>query len=237
MSGEAFFITRVSDEGSPERKRADDVLEYVLKPVLEDPAFGLTVYRADLDDRPGSIMREMVNRLLSARVVIADLTGANANVFWELGVAHAFKMPVVLLVAVQGEAPFDVSDERAIVVGASDNKLGVSEAEFAKAKLRGALAVVLEDGYEPQNVLSSAGREASIEALVAEDDPTAAELQDLGQRIDSLTKKMEDWQNALLDHVLDTRIKVDEIDEKVIALPQQVHDYVEPDFPDDEEPF
>lgn len=49
----------------------------------------LYCWRVDELFRPGSISRDIMEGILDADVIIADLTGRNPNVFYELGIAHA----------------------------------------------------------------------------------------------------------------------------------------------------
>jgi hypothetical protein len=76
---------------------------------------GVEVIRADEEVLGGIIHRPMYERLLLAEIVVADLTFANANVFYELGVRHAAKpRSTILIYAKVGQLPFDVSPIRAI---------------------------------------------------------------------------------------------------------------------------
>jgi hypothetical protein len=108
----AFVILQVGARGSPERKRADDAYNYVVAPTLRER--GLQPFRSDLDPTPGQINEQMLRKLLEARVVIADPTGRNLNVFYEFGVAHSFARPVIALVDSARSLPFDDHDERVI---------------------------------------------------------------------------------------------------------------------------
>ena len=69
---------------------------------------GLVVERADLVEHSGEIMDVVLERIKNADVVVADITGGNANVLYEVGVAHANNVPVVLIMRAGGEIPFDL---------------------------------------------------------------------------------------------------------------------------------
>ena len=73
----------------------DAMYSEVIKPVCE--SVGLTVERADEWHRPGVIMNDVVEALTTAEVVIAEITPANPNVYYEVGYAHAAGVPTVLL--------------------------------------------------------------------------------------------------------------------------------------------
>jgi len=91
MSDQAFVVMQIGEKGTPERKRADEIYNFVIVPALKQ--FGILPYRADLDPSPGAITQKMLSELVEASLVIADLTGRNPNVFYELGIAHSFGKP------------------------------------------------------------------------------------------------------------------------------------------------
>ena len=64
-----------------------EVYDEVYKPVCS--ANDLDCWRVDEISRPGSITRDIVEGIIDAEVVIADLTSQNPNVFYELGIAHS----------------------------------------------------------------------------------------------------------------------------------------------------
>lgn len=87
-------------------KRATDALR---------PELQITVERADEISRPGKITDQIIQAIREADIIIADITGNNANVMWELGYAQALgKDPVILNQAVQA-TPFDLHDWRQVI--------------------------------------------------------------------------------------------------------------------------
>ena len=56
----------------------------------------------------------------TAKVLVAELTSRNPNVFYELGVAHALKKPVVLVSAHETDVPFDLLHIRVIYYDVND---------------------------------------------------------------------------------------------------------------------
>ena len=79
-------------------------------------AAGLEPIRADEEVAGGIIQKPMFERLLLCPFAVADLTTANANVFYELGVRHAVRpwATVTLFAADGARLPFDVADLRAL---------------------------------------------------------------------------------------------------------------------------
>ncbi|WP_346622562.1 hypothetical protein [Blastococcus montanus] len=103
------MVSPIGPEGSPEREKADTTLKYLIKKALS-PDF--EVLRADDDTNPGAITPRIVQSILEADLVIADITGANANVFYELAIAHGYRKPTVHIQESSERPPFDIKDMR-----------------------------------------------------------------------------------------------------------------------------
>jgi hypothetical protein len=69
---------------------------------------GYVVQRADDIMGPGAFMQDVANRMMDATVVLAELTGRNPNVFYELGLAHAWGKPVIMLTQRKEDVPSDL---------------------------------------------------------------------------------------------------------------------------------
>jgi len=76
---------------------------------------GITVTRADDFFAANSIMSDVWNAITRAQVLIADCTGRNPNVFYELGIAHTIGKPVILIAQSKDDIPFDVQHIRTIL--------------------------------------------------------------------------------------------------------------------------
>jgi MAP3K TRAFs-binding domain len=91
----------------------DAVYAEVIKPAIS--AADLEPLRADEEMSGGIIHKPMFERLILCEYAVADLTTANANVFYELGVRHAVRpYTTVLLFAEGGRLAFDVAPLRAV---------------------------------------------------------------------------------------------------------------------------
>ncbi|QGZ38098.1 uncharacterized protein DUF4071 [Pseudoduganella flava] len=91
----------------------DAVYRQAILPAIT--AAGMESLRADEEAAGGIIHKPMFERLVLCDFAIADLTGANANVFYELGVRHAARPhTTILLFAEGGMLPFDVAALRAL---------------------------------------------------------------------------------------------------------------------------
>ncbi|RBP45660.1 hypothetical protein DES53_10242 [Roseimicrobium gellanilyticum] len=91
---------------------------------IYDPAIrkaGLTPVRADNDIfGTGKIIEQIWSGINKARVLVAELTNRNPNVFYELGLAHALQKPVVLVACSDQDVPFDLRHIRVIYYDMTD---------------------------------------------------------------------------------------------------------------------
>ena len=189
MDERAFVIQQIGAKDSPERKRADEIYLYIIVPAVEDA--GLKPYRADLDLTPGAITPKMLSTLLTARLVIADLTGRNPNVFYELGITHSFARPLISIADSSKSLPFDAKDERVIELGeySVNGRLEFVQGQTAKDSLRESLRIVLADNYEPPSPLRDVATNRSIDEL-APKDPHAAEMAQIYEALEDIRKRV-----------------------------------------------
>jgi len=90
----------------------DAVWNNILRPGIPD---GFLVKRADELRQPGLIDRLYSEWLYEAHIVLADLTFANPNVYYELGIRQALSRKATILVACQGTSlPFDIRNQYVI---------------------------------------------------------------------------------------------------------------------------
>jgi len=82
-----------------------------------------TVLRADEITRPRHVIDRLLLAILSSDLVLADLTGNNPNVFYELGWAHAVNSDVILLTQ-NKTVPIDLSWEQTIFYQNTEDGLG-----------------------------------------------------------------------------------------------------------------
>ena len=125
-----FFIGPFGEVGSAERKWFTFLVESVLKPALE-PAFAV---KSALDTaEPGDAVDRIKTSLLESMIVVADLTYGKPNVYYEVGMRHAFERPCVLLRRSDEAAPFNLVNQETIGVRAKyDDEWG----DFAVADLK-----------------------------------------------------------------------------------------------------
>ena len=108
-----FVISPIGLEGSEVREHADDVFDYLIKPAMEECR--IQAFRSDHLDEPGRISQQMFDRILHDDLCIADITGHNPNVFYELAIAQAAERPLIVLVDKSTPVPFDIHDLRCVI--------------------------------------------------------------------------------------------------------------------------
>ncbi|MGD1888569.1 MAG: hypothetical protein ACFB01_15895 [Cohaesibacteraceae bacterium] len=144
----AFYIAPIGPDRSEARQRSDIVLKHIVRPVLSDA--GYRVVRADELNEPGNITNQVLKRLFSDELFIADLTDRNPNVFYELAVRHSARKPVITIVQSGQPIPFDIAQERAIFIDHRD----LDQVERAKLQIQNSIEHIESEGYECKNPLS-----------------------------------------------------------------------------------
>jgi len=115
-----------------------DYYDKVYKPAIEKA--GLTPVRADADIfGAGKIMDQVWRGINTAKVLVAELTKRNPNVFYELGLAHALKKPVVLISSNEDDVPFDLHHIRVIYYDVTDPFWGTKLMEKVAENILSAL--------------------------------------------------------------------------------------------------
>lgn len=125
-----FIITPIGNEGSEIRKKADGIIDAVINPVLDDLDYD--VYVPHKMNNPGSITSQVIDHILNDELIIANLTGLNPNVMYELAVRHAARKPVVCVVENGTKLPFDITTDRVIYYDDTMSSVTSTKQELAK---------------------------------------------------------------------------------------------------------
>lgn len=96
----------------PFREELTSVYEDHIKPVVEN--MGLTIKRGDDPFSEHNIMRDVWSLTCNARMIIADCTGRNPNVFYEMGIAHTLGKLLIPITQSREDIPFDIRGLRYI---------------------------------------------------------------------------------------------------------------------------
>ena len=102
---------------------------------------GLQPRRGDSIFGAGGVMGQIVRELHRAELMIAEISVINANVYYEIGIAHAMRKPVILLTDDRPTVPFDLQTERCLAYDCTEPDWG----EHLRQDLAQALTETLAD--------------------------------------------------------------------------------------------
>ncbi|MER5353117.1 hypothetical protein ABT093_22635 [Kitasatospora sp. NPDC002551] len=134
----------LADHDTPARQSYDQAMETfeeIIQPACE--SLGIEPVRADQITQSGEISEQIFRHLLEAEVVIADLTGANPNVTYELALRHLTGRAVIHI-SEHGQLPFDIAAVRTILFKRTPNGLAGARRQLAEVLTR-----TLDNGFTP----------------------------------------------------------------------------------------
>jgi hypothetical protein len=182
-----FVIGPIGDEGSDIRRHADWVLDGIINPVLTAIGMPLGV-RADRITSPGMIDSQVINNVLDADLVIADLTTQNPNVFYELGLRHREEKPIIHLVHQfeLKQLPFDIAPFRTVPVSWGTPK----ELDQSRDLLREHVQEATAEGHEVENPVTRArGRQRLKETASPSEQVLLEDMAILAARVAELERR------------------------------------------------
>jgi hypothetical protein len=109
-----IYLSSLGRGDSPPNNGAEVVFETLVVPVMKSfTDFELIHYQ--YEPEPGSINQAFLDHVLSAELVIADLTELTSSGFYELGMRHAAQLPTILMAQSDQPVPFDHKDFRFVI--------------------------------------------------------------------------------------------------------------------------
>ena len=105
-----FVVSPIGETDSEIRSNADKLFKYIISPVCE--SWGFEPVRVDQINDSDSITQTIIDKLLSSELVIADISGHNPNVFFEMGYRKCTDKPIIHLKRKGETIPFDVNTVR-----------------------------------------------------------------------------------------------------------------------------
>src|SRR5882762_138917 len=152
-AGHCFVIMPFADEF--------EAVYSAIKAALRIDELRFACHRADEVAGGGLVMTDVLRYLAMAEIVIADLTTKNANVFYELGIAHTVKDDGSVLLITQNieDVPFDVRSNRCIPYAPGPDGLRSLQDELIQAvkpviTRRRVFTVAKGDTYESEAIFS-----------------------------------------------------------------------------------
>lgn len=148
-----FFIAPIGDDQSEERKHSDLFLGQIVEPVLLQ--FGFKVIRADGISSAGIITSQIIEHIIKSKIVVADLSFHNPNVFYELSLRHTQKKPTIHIIRKCDKIPFDITSFRTITIDDSSIYTLLPQLESYKAQISSQVRKLLEEPEEVENPISA----------------------------------------------------------------------------------
>lgn len=184
-----FLISQIGDKDSDERVKADWIRDGIVRPVLEGEPFNYSVIRADQIAEPGMITDQVIIAIAEADLVVADLSDYNPNVYYELGIAHVFRRPIIHMIEMGQRLPFDLQDFRTVVYGTRK----ISDFEAAKTDLKAQAEAVRKTGYKVSNPVT---RALGHQKLAASGDEKERLIAALIQRMSAIDGRLQQLESA-----------------------------------------
>lgn len=183
-----FVVSPIGDAGSDVRKNADQLYQHIIKPVCE--SCGFSAQRVDEFNTSGSITQEILDALNDYELVIADLTGHNPNVFFEIGYRTKSQKPIIHLKRKDEIIPFDVSAIRTFEYDLTDLDMVTATKERLEQVIK---------NFKYDEVKESKRNNNSFENNLI-----VASLNDIQYKIDVLTEEIKKKENETIKTVIET---------------------------------
>ena len=107
-----FVITPIGPVGSSIRRKVDGLIDEVIIPVMEAEQYDVEVSHRINDS--GTMTSAIIERVYNSDLVLANRTGNNPNVMYEVALRHASAKPIIHITENVSELPFDINDQRTI---------------------------------------------------------------------------------------------------------------------------
>lgn len=186
-----FIISTIGEEGSNERKSADEKYDLVFLPILKE--LGYEVTRADKIGTPGSISYDIVNHIISSNLVIADVSDVNPNVFYELAIRNAVNKPVIVIRSPTQRLPFDIIDKRAISLDMKDARLWTKGKDILKQQI---VEAEKDPKLASKSILSDFSFQIDADKKISPDTEMNLQLKDMKAEMRRLNKQISQIKNT-----------------------------------------
>ncbi len=182
-----FVISPIGDAGTDIRKNADQLYQHIIMPVCEK--CGFSTQRVDELNTSDSITQEIFDVLNEYELVIADLTGHNPNVFFEIGYRTKSQKPIIYLNSKNEIIPFDVSTIRTFEYDLTDLDMVTA----TKDRLE---QVIMNFKYDEV-------KEIKKNNVSFENNMIVASLNDIQYKVDILAEEIRKKENETIKTVIE----------------------------------
>ena len=197
-----FVVSPIGEPGSETRSNADKLFKYIISPVCKN--CGFEAVRVDQINDSDSITQTIIDRLFSSELVIADISGHNPNVFFEMGYRKCTDKPIIHLKKKGEMIPFDVNTVRTFEYDLTD----LDNVEETKKRLEQTIATF---SFENQANTSRLDEEENQLSLLQGILAILYQIQDsITELKEQLTKKEDSADSMMTQMLLSELIKAPE---------------------------
>ncbi|MCI9052197.1 MAG: nucleoside 2-deoxyribosyltransferase [Lachnospiraceae bacterium] len=182
-----FVISPIGDAGTDIRKNADQLYQHIIMPVCEK--CGFSTQGVDELNTSDSITQEIFDVLNEYELVIADLTGHNPNVFFEIGYRTKSQKPIIYLNSKNEIIPFDMSTIRTFEYDLTDLDMVIA----TKDRLE---QVIMNFKYDEV-------KEIKKNNVSFENNMIVASLNDIQYKVDILAEEIRKKENETIKTVIE----------------------------------
>jgi len=183
-----FVVSPIGDAGTDIRKNADQLYQHIIKPVCEK--CGFVAQRVDEFNTSESITQEILDALNDYELVIADLTGHNPNVFFEIGYRTKSQKPIIHLKRKDETIPFDISAIRTFEYDLTDLDMVTATKDRLEQVIKNFKYDEIKESKKSSNNF--------------ENNMIVASLNDIQYKIDVLTEEIKKKENETIKTVIET---------------------------------
>lgn len=177
-----FVVTPIGEEGTETRRRSDLVLKHIISPAVRE--CGYEPVRADKISETGIITTHLIQHIAEDPMMVADLTERNANVFYELALRHALRLPVIQIMDKGQKPPFDVAATRIVLLDHTD----LDSVEEAKKEIVKQIKAAEKPNFKLETPISVAVELRSLSQSGTPED----------KRLGDLLSSLQEIQNSVL---------------------------------------
>lgn len=181
-----FIITPIGDDTDPIRRHIEGIIDAALRPALEDKYDLVVAHRIS---ELGSITKQIITEIYSAKLVVANLTNRNPNVMYELALRHSLGKSVIMIAEKGTPLPSDIVMERTIFyqndargVIELRESIAAAEKEIDYDKTESPIYNVLHDVLKDRQIIEF----SESQSISQEDDGNATVLKYILQKLTNL---------------------------------------------------
>ena len=187
-----FIITPIGDDTDPIRRHIEGIIDAAIIPALGDQYEIVVAHKIS---EPGSITKQVIDKVYNSKLVIANLTNRNPNVMYELALRHATGKPAIMIAEKGTPLPSDIIMQRTIFY--HNDAKGVLELRDALKKT--AYEIDFEKKGGPiVEVLGDISHDADMLKKVAEKDSDSREP------LEYIIRRLDQIERSLINRIPDT---------------------------------